>query len=191
MSILTPLTALSETPLDIFELSTGVRQGGPESPLYNLIMDYVMRVYEHECSKENIQFVKFKYMIRTTACTRGERMADYYGDHLVDWSGADDIKLFLDLQNALTLLHSVFNKFGLHINIKKTKSLIFNFKYVAENHNSTYPESIVTLEKQPIENVETFRYLGDEIKLNEPSTGDAKVESICRSKVLPNHQKAR
>ena len=175
-------TALSETPLDVFELSTGVRQGGPESPpLYNLFMDYVMRVYEHECSKENIQFVKFKYRIRTTACTREERMADYYGDHLVDWSGyADDIELFLDtpadLQNALTLLHSVFNKFGLHINIKKTKSMILNFKYVAENHNSVYPKSIVTLEKQPIENVETFRYLGDEIKFNEPSTGDAEVD---------------
>ena len=54
--------------------------------------------------------------------------------------------------------------------------MILNFKYVAENHNSVYPKSIVTLEKQPIENVETFRYLGDEIKFNEPSTGDAEVD---------------
>ena len=39
-------TALSETPDDVFELTTGVRQGGPESPpLYNLFMDYVMRVF--------------------------------------------------------------------------------------------------------------------------------------------------
>ena len=45
--------ALADTPNDIFELSTGVRQGGPESPpLYNLYMDYVMRVFEHLCSVE-------------------------------------------------------------------------------------------------------------------------------------------
>ena len=30
-------------------------------------------------------------------------------------------------------------------------------------------------EDQPIENVETFRYLGDEIKFDEPGTGDAEV----------------
>ena len=36
-------TALAETPEDKFELSTGVRQGGPESPLlYNLYMDFIM-----------------------------------------------------------------------------------------------------------------------------------------------------
>ena len=137
-------TALSETLENIFELSTGVRQGIPESPpLYNLYMDYVMRVYKHECAKENVQFVKLKYRIRPTACTREERMSGYHGDHLVDWSGyADDLELFLenvnDLQKALTILHSVFSKFGLHINIKKTKTMIFNFKYVERNYNSTY-----------------------------------------------------
>ncbi len=45
-------TALSETPEDIFNLTTGVRQGGPESPpLYNLFMDYVMRVFEQDVLK--------------------------------------------------------------------------------------------------------------------------------------------
>ena len=71
------------------------------------------------------------YRIRPNACTREERMSGYHGDHLVDWSGyADDLKLFLenvnDLQKALTILHSVFSKFGLHINIKKTETMIFN-----------------------------------------------------------------
>ena len=43
-------TALAETPEDIIELILGVRQGGPESPpLYNLFMDYVMRVYMQLC----------------------------------------------------------------------------------------------------------------------------------------------
>ena len=35
-------TALAETPNDIFQTISGVRQGGPESALlYNLFMDYV------------------------------------------------------------------------------------------------------------------------------------------------------
>ena len=85
-------TALSETfPEEIFELSTGVRQGGPESPpLFNLYMDYVMRVYIHGCAKENVQFVKLKDRIRPTACTREEIMSGYHGDHPVDWSGYAD-----------------------------------------------------------------------------------------------------
>ena len=45
-------TSLAETPNDRFETSTGVRQGGPESPLlYNLFMDYVMRVFIEEYKK--------------------------------------------------------------------------------------------------------------------------------------------
>ena len=38
-------TSLAETPDDTFEITLGVRQGGPESPLlYNLYMDFIMRV---------------------------------------------------------------------------------------------------------------------------------------------------
>ena len=49
------------------------------------------------------------------------------------------------------------------------------FNYEGESENEIYPESIVTLQNQSIENVTTFRYLGDEIKFNEPSTGEAEV----------------
>ena len=49
------------------------------------------------------------------------------------------------------------------------------FNYEGESENELYPESIVTLQNQSIENVTTFRYLGDEIKFNEPSTGEAEV----------------
>ena len=46
--------------------------------------------------------------------------------------------------------------------------MIFNFDYVSEDYDSTYPPSIVELKDQLIENVNTFRYLGDEIKYDEP-----------------------
>ena len=39
-------TSLADTPDDKFDTTSGVRQGGPESPiLYNLYMEYVMRVF--------------------------------------------------------------------------------------------------------------------------------------------------
>ena len=104
-------------------------------------------------------------------------MQGYQGEHDVGWSGyADDLELFFenlqDLQKGLEILHSVFTRFGLTVNIKKTKTMIFN--YEGESENELYPESI-TLQNQSIENVTNFRYLGDEIKFNEPSTGEAEV----------------
>jgi hypothetical protein len=51
-------TAFADTPDDKFIISSGVRQGGPESPfLYNLLMDFVMRVFIQECKKENVKYV--------------------------------------------------------------------------------------------------------------------------------------
>ena len=80
-----------------------------------------------------------------------------------------------DLQRALIIIDTVFKKFGLHINTNKTKTMIFNFKYI-ENDTSQYPSSIAELNNQPIENVTSFRYLGDIIKFDEPSTGDAELD---------------
>ena len=39
-----------------------------------------------------------------------------------------------------------------------------------------HPESIVKLNDQVIENVEVFRYLGDDIRFDQPSTGDAEID---------------
>ena len=162
-----------------------------------------MRVYEDACNIQGIKFLKLKYRIRATATTREERMRGYQGSHFADWSGyADDLELFFvsaeDLQKGLVLLHDIFIKFGLSINIKKTKTMIFNFELVKENYdNMCYPESIVELDNIAIENVITFRYLGDEIKHDEPSTGDAEMNlriSLAQAKFyeiiknLTNHR---
>jgi hypothetical protein len=48
-------TVLAEIPDDIFNLNVGVRQGGPESPmLYNLFMDFIMRIYLDTCKANDI-----------------------------------------------------------------------------------------------------------------------------------------
>ena len=72
--------------------------------------------------------------------------------------------------------------------------MIFNFQYSLEyeTFQKSYPKSIVKLEDQPIENVETFRYLGDEIKFDEPGIGDAELSlriSIAESKFYEMIQK--
>ena len=52
-------TELSGAKEEIFEISTGVRQGGPESPtLLNLYKDYIMRVFLQRAKGNNIKFTK-------------------------------------------------------------------------------------------------------------------------------------
>ena len=91
-------TSLAETPDDIFELFSGVRQGGPESPpLYNLYMDFVMRIFNEECEKSGTKFWELIYRIKSTATTRRERQQKYQGKHKVDWVGyADDVEMFFE-----------------------------------------------------------------------------------------------
>ena len=56
---------------DVIELILGFRQGGTESPqLYNLFMNYVIRIYTHQCEEEDIQFNTLKHRIRSTATPR-------------------------------------------------------------------------------------------------------------------------
>ena len=112
-------TSLAETPDDLFELTLGVRQGGPESPpLYNLYVDYVMRVF---------------------------------------------------------MIDETFRRFHLTINETKTKTMTLNYQYINQDISS-YPATICFLQNICIENVTKFRYLGDMIVFNEPSTGDTEVE---------------
>ena len=127
-------TSLAETPEDLFELVLGVRQGGPESPpLYNLFMDYVMRIFMDLCDKRNIRFLKLKFRIPSTATTRGERLNKTDKGALnADWAGyADDLELIFEdadnLQKGLNALEETFSRYNLSINTTKTKTMIFNY----------------------------------------------------------------
>ena len=168
-------TSLAETPDDIFEVILGVRQGGSESPMmYNLYMDYVVRIFLEKCELDKIKFLNLKYEIPSTATT-GKRTK--IGWHTFDWVGyPDDISLAFenisDMQRALNLLSTTFNRFHLNLNVSKTKSMILNYQYIGLN----YPHSISSLNGEKIENVKTFKYLGSQIKYDEANTGDAELE---------------
>ena len=166
-----------------FPTTSGVRQGGPESPLlFNLYIDYVMRIFVDRCKEENVGFYEHSYRINPRAISREERMemrrnnVKMYGTKTIPWNGyADDLILFLltspDLQKATELLDITFTNFRLKINVQKTESMVLNH---SQNH---YPDSIISLRNNTLKNVEKFVYLGANIRYDQPNTGDPEINN--------------
>jgi len=74
--------------------TAGVRQGGPESPpLFDLYIDFVMRVFMTHANDASLQFFKFKYRIPSTRSERARaKRTPSTGTSQLDWAGyADDI----------------------------------------------------------------------------------------------------
>ena len=157
---------------DYFETTSGVRQGGPESPnLYNLYMDYIMRVYEHRAKDLNLG-ISFQYRIKDQVRKRGDK--NYRGIGNYYWLGyADDLVIPASskekLQISADLLSELFSKFGLVISIDKTKSMILNYK------GDVYPDSIISINGTLIDNVEYFKYLGAIMSYSEPGTSEKEI----------------
>ena len=105
-------------------MELGVRQGGSESPLlFNLYMDYVMRVYLAECARKKIKFMKSKYTVPKFVF-QSNVLFDEYGEQTLDWVGyADDLLLAFseqaELRKGLIILNNVFKRFGLKLNVGK------------------------------------------------------------------------
>lgn len=63
--------ALAEAPYNVFETKSGVRQGGPESPMvFSLYENFVMRTFLKDCNDVGIKFMKLKYRIPESASNR-------------------------------------------------------------------------------------------------------------------------
>ena len=124
------LSNLKDDP-DYFQTTSGVRQGGTESPvLFNLFMDYIMQIYNHQAEEQGLG-VSFKYRIKDQARKRGETNYRGKGDYF--WLGyADDLAIPAttkeNLQIATNLLDELFTSFGLTISLDKTQSMIMNSK---------------------------------------------------------------
>ena len=160
----------------VFETFVGVRQGGPESPfLYNLYMDYVLRVFLLECSKSKLDFVKLNYLIPAEAVKNKSNFnIGLNGKFTLDWIGyADDLVLvFTDqrsLQRGLNMLSDTFKRYQLTINVSKTKTMIFNYSGIE------YPHTIAQLDNKALDNVDDFCYLGAQIHRSEHTTGNAEI----------------
>ena len=161
---------------EVFEISTGVRQGGPESPtLFNLYMDYIMRVFIQRSKLHHIKFTKNRYTIPGAAVLTQRHGLGNYGTVDLDWIGyADDLVLAFDdienLSKGLVLLNTTLTDYGMQVNVGKTKTImILNCK------EKNYPSTIVDLENVSIENVKVFQYLGSYIHFNQANTGDEEI----------------
>ena len=160
---------------DYFQVHTGCRQGGIESPvLFNIYMDFVLRCAEHEILlKFPNTGLKYSYRVKSESSTRKQRSLHSLSgeDRLRMLLYADDIVLFCEdvseLQSILDIYNTTFSRFGLTIASDKTKTMSFN---VPEEHMAK--QSLVTLNGEPIENVRQFKYLGHMIS-NIPSTSSA------------------
>ena len=160
-------TALAEDPDNIFEITSGVRQGGPESPcLYNLYMGYVMRIFIEKAKRAGVKFMKLKYSIYSSATIPKSLIGlGNYGDCIFDVVlafAADE-----SLTKGLNLLNETFKRFHLTINCSKTKTMILNHR--------EDPDTITSLNDIIIGNLKAFFYLGSRIHYNQPSTGDEEL----------------
>ena len=157
---------------EYFETTSGVRQGGSESPnLYNLYMDYIMRVYEKEAQEQDLG-ISLKFRMNDQVRKRGDN--DYHGMGVYCWLGyADDLVILSktqeNLQVAANLLSDIFSRFGLTISIDKTKTMIMNYK------GDLYPESLLSINNNTIDNVKEFKYLGATVAYNEPGTSTSEL----------------
>lgn len=169
-------TAINGNPDQVFETFVGVRQGGPESPfLYNLYMDYVMRVFMLKCKENNIEFEKQSFLIPSSALKDKRQLnLGVHGYYSADWIGyADDIVLMFkdksSLQRGIDLLNETFKRYQLSINVSKTKTMTIN------STSEDYPSTIAQLNGVEIKNVDCFCYLGAQIHNAEHTTGDAEI----------------
>ena len=148
----TPLFSVLDYLFEVFLTTAGVRQGGPESPpLFNLYIDFVMRVFMDKCSKDKeIRFFNFQYRFNCRTMTREEWLTSRNnnqkteGECVLPWCGyADDLILFLldqvGLQKATCTLDDVFCSFGLKINATKTETMCLTYEYPSTKE---YPKSI-------------------------------------------------
>lgn len=76
-----------------FRTTSGVRQGGCESPnCFNLYLDFILRIFDDECKSER---VRIKYRIPNEATSRMQRSYEKsYGTLVLLWLGfADDLAI--------------------------------------------------------------------------------------------------
>lgn len=96
------------------------------------------------------------------------------------WNGyADDTTIYQlsesDLQQALLIVSKIYRRYGLNLNVGKTKTMIYGIQ--AEDT----PASIIKLGKTTVENLENFRFLGSKINDRQYSTGVVELNSRIQS----------
>ncbi|MDD2611131.1 MAG: reverse transcriptase family protein, partial [Giesbergeria sp.] len=143
-----------------FHIHSGVRQGCPLSPvLFNVYMDFVIRIFQHRCHSQGISGFSVAYTIPGV----GVRVACQGVRDLALLLYADDLVLLApsrhQLVAALNLLEEVASEWGLIINFSKTEVMVIN--PAAAQSAPGQPQQTVQLGTgRHVQIVDHFRYLG-------------------------------
>ena len=148
---------------ELFNVHTGCRQGGLESPvLFNIYMDFVLRCAEFDVLKKIPNTgLNYTYRIKSESTTREQRSIHKISssERLRMLLYADDIVLFcediVELESILQIYDETFRRYGLTIALDKTKTIAFNV-----SESVMVKETLISLRGLPIENVRKFKYLG-------------------------------
>ena len=161
-----------------FVCSSGLRQGGVESPpLINVWRDTILKEYRRKCLEKDIGF-DVDYAIHSFASTSDEaRKLGLNGKYTVTKiCDADGIVIFANnatsLGEATQILQKLMSAYGMTICSTKTKTMVMSPTLTEDN----YPGSVVSLE-----NTKKFRYLGTTICRNEPKTGSSEISARIAS----------
>ena len=112
-ALYTGTTASIKNTANAFQVHTGCRQGGIESPvLFNIYMDFVLRCVEHEVlTKFPNTGLKYSYHIKSESSTREQRSIHKISgsDRLRMLLYADDIVLFCEDIDELNSILEIYN----------------------------------------------------------------------------------
>ena len=123
-----------------FSSKFGVKQGCNLSPLFfNIFINDIHDIFDQSCKPLEINDRKISSLS--------------YADDLVLLSESE-----AGLQNSLNRLEKYCNQWGLKVNIKKTKVIVFNKPF-----NSKVKRSVFSIDQNKIEITNTYRYLGVDI----------------------------
>ena len=158
-----------------FDILTGCRQGGLESPtLFNYYFDFVLKVCAEEIDHKfpDGWGLSFEYRIPGECTNREQRQVrKMHGSEFIRWLlYADDLVLFCQniaqAQDIIIIMNSVCKRFGLAISFKKTKVMQFNTN---TNHIN------IVVDDNELENVSEFCYLGHTIFNDNRNSTDLRI----------------
>ncbi|CAF3405297.1 unnamed protein product, partial [Rotaria socialis] len=150
---------------EVFDIETGVMQGGIPSPvLFNIVFDFIIKKVLEQCSVEGVTFAYGSTDFYHGARDKFENfdiLALMYADDLVALTQTlDDLKLFIKI------FENVTQAYGLTMSVKKTCVMsIQQFKEgingkIVKNHEVDIPDIEIAIRNQKIETVDSFSYLG-------------------------------
>ena len=152
-ALYTGTSAAIKSSKSFFKTFSGCRQGGVESVIFNIFLDFVLRCAEHEVQQKFPNTgLQYSFLIPGHCSTR---QLLYVDDIVLMCNNVDE------LAEIVNIYDKIFARFGLKIATSKTETMAFN---VPEEVKAQ--PSLISVGGVALKNVCTFKYLGHMITNN-------------------------